>query len=203
VSIKYAILGLLREQTSHGYAVRAAFEERLGDVWELNYGQVYQVLTALEQEGLILASDERVGKRPPRRVYSISPKGRDALRKWLLQPSLRRRPYRDDFYLRLLFAAEWEPDLVRGMIEDEGRRCREQLAALTDQAGLAEGDGTEATVRWLFTKAASLHAEADVKALELCRAVLEKRAQCQNDSRAEEERPASRTSVARRGAARR
>jgi murein endopeptidase len=89
------------------------------------------------------------------------------------------------------------------MIEDEGRRCREQLAALTDQAGLAEGDGTEATVRWLFTKAASLHAEADVKALELCRAVLEKRVQCQNDSRAEEERAASRTSVARRGAARR
>ena len=198
MSIKYAVLGFLRERTSYGYAVRAAFEERLGDVWDLNYGQVYQVLSALEGEGLVVASDERVGRRPTRRVYSISPKGRDEFRTWLLQPTLRRRPFRDDFYLRLLFAAKWEPDLVQGMIEHEGRLCREHLATPADQAGVAESGDTEKAVRWLFIKAASLHAEAQVKALELCRAVLQGR----QGGGATGERARSRTRVARRGAAR-
>jgi DNA-binding PadR family transcriptional regulator len=202
VSIKYAVLGLLREQTRHGYAVRAAFEERLGHVWELNYGQVYQVLTTLEQEGLVVASDERIGRRPPRRVYAISSKGRDTLRTWILQPRSRKRPFRDDFYVRLLLAAEWEPDLVHGMIEEEGRRCREHLATLNDQVGPTDHAGTEATVRSLFVKAASLHAEADVRALELCRAVLDARGQRQEDCRAVDARPASKTSVTRKGTAR-
>ena len=51
MSIKHAVLGLLAETPRHGYAVRTAFEECLGDFWELNYGQIYQVLAALEAGG--------------------------------------------------------------------------------------------------------------------------------------------------------
>jgi DNA-binding PadR family transcriptional regulator len=69
MSIKYAMLGLLAEQPNHGYAIHAAFEERLGDFWELNYGQVYQVLHLLEGEGLIAGQSQRRGKRPRRRVH--------------------------------------------------------------------------------------------------------------------------------------
>ena len=71
MSIKHAILGLIAEEARHGYAVRTAFEERLGDFWELNYGQVYQVLTTLEREALITGCDERVGRRPVRRTIVI------------------------------------------------------------------------------------------------------------------------------------
>src|SRR6266404_9797793 len=86
MSIKYAILGLLAERPSHGYAVHASFEARLSDFWELNYGQVYQVLGLLEREGLIAGEDDRVGKRPPKKVYSVTSRGRIALRNWLRAP---------------------------------------------------------------------------------------------------------------------
>jgi hypothetical protein len=66
------VLGLIAERPRHGYAVRAAFEERLSDFGELNYGQVYQMLMVLEREGLIVGAHERVEKRTPRTVSSIT-----------------------------------------------------------------------------------------------------------------------------------
>jgi len=169
MSIKFAVLGLIAEEPRHGYAVRAEFEARLGDFWELNYGQVYQVLTALEQEGLIAGSDERVGRRPTRTVYTVSPKGREALRRWLEQPLSRKQPFRDEFYVRLLFAGQADPKLVPVMLEAQMRRCNERLAELLDQR---DTHASPADPQRLFRQAAILHAEADLKALTLCRDAL-------------------------------
>lgn len=167
MSIKHAVLGLIAEEPRHGYAVRAAFEEQLGDFWELNFGQVYQVLTTLEHEGLVVGADERVGKRPPRTVYAITAKGRQALRRWLEHPISRKQPFRDEFFVRLLFARDAEPRLLTDMFARQIRRCRERLSELTDQRGAITAH--PADVRHLFRETAILHAEADLKALLMCR----------------------------------
>ena len=44
--IRYALLGLLREQSDYGYSLKHRFETRVGACWELNVGQVYQTLQA-------------------------------------------------------------------------------------------------------------------------------------------------------------
>ena len=168
--VKFAMLALLQECSSHGYAIHGAFEERLGALWELNYGQVYQILAALEREGLVSGTSMRVGMRPPRRVYTITSEGRDAVRKWLLQPPPPRRFFRDEFYVRLLFAVEIDSSCARELIEQHGRRCRERLAALSDQLECDQETVTRAAViRRLFISAAILHAEADMAAVENCR----------------------------------
>jgi DNA-binding PadR family transcriptional regulator len=172
MSIKYAVLGLIAEEPRHGYAVRAVFEERLGDFWELNYGQVYQVLTALEQEGLIAGTDEQVGRRPRRTVYAISAKGRDALRGWLAQPPSAAKPFRDDFYVRLLFVKEDGGDLLSQMLKARADTCDRRVAELLDQRHMQERTSPEKIARWLFTEAAIMHAEVDVKAAALCRQML-------------------------------
>ncbi len=174
MSIKHAVLGLLRERPMHGYAVRAAFEERLGHFWELNYGQVYQVLTTLEQEGLVAGTDERVGRRPTRKVYAISGKGYDALQSWLVRRPVF-RPFRDDFYIRLLFTDPSEQELVGNMIEDQLQASQEHLAALIDRRASESGvstSGARSPATFLFAQAAVLHAKADIEALELCRKTL-------------------------------
>ena len=170
MSIKHAVLGLIAEEPRHGYAVRAAFEERLGDFWELNYGQVYQVLTVLEQEGLIVGADERIGKRPPRTVYSITAKGRQALRRWLEHPISRKQPFRDEFYVRLLFASQADPKLIADMLTRQIRRCRERIAELAEREG--DGPAVPTDIHAFFRKAAILHAEADLEALTICQNVL-------------------------------
>ena len=171
--IKFAVLGLLLEKPHHGYAVRAEFDRRLGDLWELNYGQVYQILTSLEEAGYVSAFDERIGRRPPRKVYSITPKGRDALRSWLARPTARVRPYRDEFFVRLMlsghFGAESMPRVIQAQIQKSCAHLRELVNLREARCG---GSGHEATVGRLVVEAAILHAEADLKALDLCREVL-------------------------------
>jgi DNA-binding PadR family transcriptional regulator len=169
VSIRYAVLALVAEAPSHGYAIRAAFEDRLGEFWELNYGQIYQVLTVLEQEALITGNDERIGKRPVRRKYSISAKGREALRRWIAHPPPKDRPFRDDFYVRLMFAVGQGTDAVRSVIDEQIRCCRKKLALLADNRTAETPHDTEISVSELFTRAAFLHAQADLEALNLCR----------------------------------
>jgi DNA-binding PadR family transcriptional regulator len=53
---RYVLLGLVAAQPTHGYAIRAAAHQRLGDSWRLNNGHVYRLLTQLEHEGLGCAS---------------------------------------------------------------------------------------------------------------------------------------------------
>jgi len=172
MSIRYAVLGLLREEPRHGYAVRAVFEETFGEFWELNYGQVYQVLTALERDGLITGSKQRVGNRPERTVYTISSKGSDALRKWLRGATPHRRPYRDDFFVRLLFLQRsGDMDALRTAIDREIAASQEHLASLVDRR-TEQSTSTDEVAR-LFTKAAVLHAQADFEALSLCRTVFD------------------------------
>ena len=173
MSIKYAVLGLIAEEPRHGYAVRAAFEERLGDFWQLNYGQVYQVLGILESQGFIVSRDEQIAKRPTRRVYSISPKGRAALQRWLEHPRVTTaKPFRDDFYARLLFLDQHDGDVLARLLKAQKDACEQRLAELVDQRQQQERTTREKTARWLFTEAAILRAEADLKAAELCQVVL-------------------------------
>jgi DNA-binding PadR family transcriptional regulator len=167
MSVKHAVLGLLAKGPSHGYAIRAAFEEQLGIFWELNYGQIYQVLAALENEGLIVRTSHEANSRP-RKVYALSPSGRDALHSWLKKPPLASRPFRDDFYVRLLLAEQYGRDELKQLLDREYQGSRERLARLVD----TRADTAGVLARQLFTEAAILHAEAEVKALELCRTKL-------------------------------
>src|SRR5262249_48829432 len=147
--------------------------ERLGDFWELNYGQVYQVLTALERQGLVLASEMRVGKRPLRKVYSITAGGREALDRWLREARVRCRPFRDDFYIRIYFAGRSGPEQVGRLLSDQRHAVQADQAALRGRrAALTASAVKSDLVRRLFIDAAILHAEAAAQALEASVAAL-------------------------------
>lgn len=169
MAVKFVVLALLSEKPQHGYAVHALFEERLADLCELNYGQIYQVLTALERQGLVVGSEVQVGRRPSRRVYALSAAGREALRQWLRRGSTPARSFRDEFYLRLYFAAEASPADVGRMVDEELARARgalDDVRVQRDRAARHDASPGE-RVRRLVLSAAVLHAEATVRALEI------------------------------------
>ena len=53
MSVRMGLLALLAEGPSHGYQLKAGFEERTGGVWTLNVGQVYTTLDRLRADGLV------------------------------------------------------------------------------------------------------------------------------------------------------
>lgn len=69
--LKFALLKLLDELPRHGYDLIRAVREK---GWGAGAGSVYPVLAALEAAGLIAGRDEG-----DRRVYEITPRGRELL----------------------------------------------------------------------------------------------------------------------------
>ena len=92
----YVILGLLglsgREPRS-GYEIRKAIDSVILSIWHESNGQIYPALKSLSSSGLIeVRSDSKSGRR--KKLYAITPKGRQRLRAWLGSPVELGRPRR-------------------------------------------------------------------------------------------------------------
>jgi DNA-binding PadR family transcriptional regulator len=73
------MLGILAQKDLHGYELKSSFDEKVGDFWSLNYGQIYSTLDRLEQDELVSHDRQAQDKRPDKKIYSITPKGKKEL----------------------------------------------------------------------------------------------------------------------------
>src|SRR5262249_9780041 len=97
LALERATLAILSEGPSHGYAILAKLEKRIGGVCGISYGQVYRVLAGLERRGLIVGRAVQVARRPTRRVYDLSEAGRDDVQRWLVEAPARTMFFGTDF----------------------------------------------------------------------------------------------------------
>ena len=72
MSVRHALLALLSEGPKYGLQLRQEFEDRTGEVWPLNVGQVYTTLQRLERDGLVDADDDGDG---PQRTFALTAGG--------------------------------------------------------------------------------------------------------------------------------
>ena len=74
------LLAILSEGPAHGYAVIETLRQRTSGTFDLPEGTIYPALHRLEKQSL-LSSDwtEESGRR--KRIYRLTPKGRQALTK--------------------------------------------------------------------------------------------------------------------------
>src|SRR5260370_24857496 len=93
-------MGLLAEESLHGYEVKNRFEAMLGGTWEVNIGQIYTTLQRLERDGLVRPAGPR-GDRG-KLLYELSPDGRRALDEWLAPPDSRPQQLHEGIYVKLL-----------------------------------------------------------------------------------------------------
>ena len=102
MSVRHALLGLLSEGPKYGHQLRQEFEERTGDVWPLNVGQVYTTLQRLERDGLVESDDS--GAEGPQKAFRITPDGEQELAEWLRTPPDLTSPPRDELVIKVLVA---------------------------------------------------------------------------------------------------
>ena len=135
----FAILGLLALQPWSAYELTKQAQRSLCFCWPRAETRLYQEPKNLVQHGLAKALVETKGRRS-RTVYSITPKGRRVLRRWLDQGSAPPR-LESEAFLRLFFADYGTKDgLLATLAELEGqaRALREQ--AVTQGAEYATAD---------------------------------------------------------------
>jgi len=79
--IEPALLVLLSEQSAHGYELVDRVAELVpGERPEL--GGLYRVLRALEEDGLVTSEWDAAAPGPAKRMYELTPAGRELLRAW-------------------------------------------------------------------------------------------------------------------------
>jgi DNA-binding PadR family transcriptional regulator len=162
--VQEVLLALLAGEASHGYQLRARLALALGPLaGALNDGQVYVTLNRLEKSGMLASTRVGQADRPDRKVYELTPAGRERVATWLNDTSWP-KPAPAEFHLKLVAAA------AAGLADPVGivdRQRRELLTGLAQaqRAALAEPDGSVAA---LLLEGVVLRLQADLRWLEAC-----------------------------------
>ena len=167
LSPQWVLLGLLMREPMHGYELHQFFTppSPLGHIWYLGISQMYKLLKELEEKGHVEVTIETQENRPDKKVYHVSPSGRESFLDWLRTPVRGLRLIRVEFLGKLFLAQALGPEIVEDLIDLQTEACQGLLQTL--EAGLP-GEGFENLV--LRFRAGQI--EATIDWLRLCRAEL-------------------------------
>lgn len=86
MSLDYAILGFLNYHPYTGYDLKKIFDTSVRHFWPADQSQIYRTLSKLTEQGFVEMEKVPQEDRPDRKVYHITPAGREALHQWLAGP---------------------------------------------------------------------------------------------------------------------
>ncbi|NGO80992.1 PadR family transcriptional regulator [Streptomyces sp. YC504] len=160
MSVRHALLALLSEGPKYGLRLRQEFEERTGEVWPLNTGQVYTTVQRLERDGLV-ESDPDDTVEGPQKLFQITEAGAQELDVWLRTPPPADAPPRDELVIKVLVGLRLPGVDVRDVLQTHRRHTIAQMKQYTrlkedaadDLSLLLVADAQlfrlESVVRWL------------------------------------------------------
>ena len=80
MDVKTLCLGVLSRGEFSGYEIRKQFEEGpFAHFQEAGFGSIYPSLKRLTEDGLVSCIEHQQDSKPDKKVYRITPKGREAL----------------------------------------------------------------------------------------------------------------------------
>ncbi len=82
MALEHAILVSLAERSASGYDLARRFDASIGHFWRASHQQIYKVLGRMDTEGWVASEVVAQDGRPDKKVYVITPAGRDELRAW-------------------------------------------------------------------------------------------------------------------------
>jgi DNA-binding PadR family transcriptional regulator len=113
----------------HGYRIKEHIEKNFGHMWSINFGQIYPNLKKLELEGLVSMGEEIQNdqKGPPKKLYTVTPKGKQEFRSWLEQSPEKSMLLRDPFLMRFVFFGFGDTQIAIKLIDEQIISYEDQL----------------------------------------------------------------------------
>ena len=132
-SLELALLGLIAAAPRIcGYDIVRIFNLSMRHFWHAHAGQIYPTLARMERDGWISSRELIQRGRPNKRLFTITPTGREALERWLESPyenlKLKHAPLLKTLYLGHLGA-----DRALGKFAEQRAGC---LAYLEELRGI-------------------------------------------------------------------
>ena len=131
MDVRTLCLGILSLGDATGYEIKKMVAEGSFSFFsEASYGSIYPALTKLMDEGQVTCNTQAQDKRPDKKIYSLTPEGKQSL-----ETSLRRDPgpdkNRSEFLAAILFAEAVSPDRVTDLLEDRIREHKQKINSLS------------------------------------------------------------------------
>ncbi|KHS53724.1 MULTISPECIES: PadR family transcriptional regulator [Brevibacterium] len=102
MSLRSAILALLRIAPMSGYDLAKQFSQSVGHVWHAPDSQIYPELRKMAEEGLILPEEQTRGTAGMRRMYHVTEAGEESFLEWMNSP-LKYQRTRDASHLKAAY----------------------------------------------------------------------------------------------------
>ncbi len=143
MSVRTLCLGILSLREATGYEIRKMVEKgAFSHFIDASYGSIYPALARMLQEGLVRVRTEDDGSgRPPRKVYTITEKGRAELAR-ALNTDPAPDKFKSEFLFQMLFLERIDPahlaviyDAYLEEQEAELRTLEEEAGSLPDHPG--------------------------------------------------------------------
>lgn len=141
----YVVLGMIALRgPSTSYDLKRAMGHSVGYFWHFPHAQLYSEPQRLAELGLLRLDAEREGRR--RKTFSITDRGRQALRAWLAEPTNEHFEMRDIAELKLFFNEAGEPQNVLNLAREQVKQ-HEQRIGVYQEMQRRFGDRPEVAAR--------------------------------------------------------
>lgn len=180
MSLPHAILGLLMDRPMTGYDLKLVFDKELNSFWPAQMSQIYRELGTMEAKEWVDSRIEVQETRPDRKVYTITPAGRQVFSSWMNQfpPSLM-SPTRDEFALRVFFGGRSNREEMLFQLRRFIREKQSEIAAYSNlernYEAATKKKSDQAAYRRMTMRRSSIVAEALVLWAEDCLEELERK----------------------------
>lgn len=159
MDIRTLCLGVLTLGESTGYEIKKMFEDGpFSHFYEAGFGSIYPSLNRLTDEKLLQCTELAQDKRPDKKVYSITPEGRQVFAHEIRKPPGRDR-LRSEFLVAITFSGFLTSDQLAQVIDDRIGLHHRHLAQLAEISRTQCG-GDNAVRQFTVGYGAALHSAA-------------------------------------------
>ena len=127
MSLEHAILGFLNYGPFSGYDLKKALDASVRHFWAADQSQIYRTLAHLAEKGWTDVETVEQDSRPDRKVYHVTPAGRDELRRWLTSP-LPQEESRSANLVQVFFASQLSDEEALAIFRAGAEQMRAALA---------------------------------------------------------------------------
>ena len=147
MDVRTVCLGILTLGDATGYEIKKLFEERgFSQVFDAGYGSIYPALNRLTEDGLVSCRTQAQEGRPDKKVYSLTPGGREAFVTELVKPPARDK-VRSEFMLAMVFSDLLDAAQVERLIDARIAEHEDQIRELEADTGPG---GPPLSPQWRF-----------------------------------------------------
>lgn len=132
MSLRNALLVLLRIAPMSGYELQKQFSHSVGFVWHAPDSQIYPELRKMAKEGLIEAEEQTRGSVATRRIYHVTESGEENFAEWMRTP-LKYQRTRDAAHLKAAYLESADHEARVAFLSDHIAHWTTELKCWEDE----------------------------------------------------------------------